>query len=295
MFEPVAKRLVVTGASGFLGGHVVPLLVDRGWQVSALVRSDKAADAVTALGAEPLEGDLDRPASVIDAFGRSGSNVLANLASLGFGHAATVVTAAERTGLHRAVFVSTTGIFTGLNPPSKRVRVEAERCIRDSALAWTIVRPTMIYGTPGDRNMWRLLQLLRRTPIVPLPGGGRRLQQPVHVDDLAHGIVVAIGVPTAIGKAYDLAGPAPLSFRDVVKQAAQALGRRAVVVPVPAAPLLWGLRWVEAAGRRAPIKAEQIERLLEDKAFDIDPARRDLGYAPRTFAEGITAEAQMTR
>jgi len=219
--------------------------------------------------------------------------VLVNLASLGFGHAGTIVGAAERAGLHRAVFVSTTAIFTNLNAPSKRVRLDAERCIGDSSLSWTIVRPTMIYGTPRDRNIWRLLQMLRRTPIVPIPGGGRRLQQPVHVDDLAGTIVAAIDGPEAVHQAYDLAGPEAISFRTVVEQAAAGLGRRAVVVPLPGPPLVAGLRWLEAKGRTAPIKAEQVERLLEDKAFDIGPARRDLGYAPRSFSAGVAAEARM--
>lgn len=270
---------------------MVPLLLDRGWQVAALVRSDRAAAVVTGLGAEPLEGDLDRPESISEAFGRSRSGVLVNLASLGFDHAQSIVTAAERSGLHRAIFVSTTAIFTSLNVPSKLVRLEAERRIRESSLDWTIIRPTMIYGTKRDRNMWRLLQLLRRTPVVPVPGGGRRLQQPVHVADLAEAIVAAIDAEAAVGQAYDVAGPHALTFRRVVKEAAGGLGRRAVVVPVPATPLLAVLRRLEAAGRRAPVKAEQIERLLEDKAFDIGPAQRDLGYRPRSFQAGIAAEA----
>jgi len=285
------RRALVTGASGFLGGHVVPLLLEGGWQVSALARTDQAAQVVTTLGAEPLHGDLDRPESVIEAFGSSGSTVLVNLASLGFGHASSIVSAAEQAGLQRAVFISTTGIFTSLNAESKAVRIDAERQIQKSVLSWTLIRPTMIYGTDRDRNMWRLLQLLRRVPIVPAPGGGRHLQQPVHVADLADAIVSAIDVTAAVGRAYDVAGPEAISFRRVVKEAGLALGRRAAVLPVPAAPLLAVLRRLEAAGRRGPLKAEQVERMLEDKVFDIGSARRDLGYRPRSFQEGIAAEA----
>lgn len=291
MADPTAQRAFVTGGSGFLGGHVVRLLVAHGWQVSALARSPHAAREVAALGAEPVEGDLDRPETIGKAFAGRDDAVLVNLASLGFGHAHPIVTAAEQAGLRRAVFVSTTGIFTNLNPASKAVRIEAERLIRESSLDWTIIRPTMIYGTDGDRNMWRLLQLLRRTPIVPVPGGGSRLQQPVHVADLASAIVGAVATSAAVGQAYDVAGPEALPFRRVVQEAAAGLGRRAVVVPLPAAPLLAVLRRLEAAGRRPPVKAEQVERLLEDKAFDIGPAQRDLGYRPRTFRAGIAAEA----
>ena len=291
MSLPESTSVHVTGASGFTGSHVVPLLLARGFQVSALCRSDSAAAQVRKLGARPITGDLDDAASVERAFRESGASHLLNIASLGFGHGETIVTAAENAGLHRAVFVSTTAIFTKLNAPSKVVRTAAEATITSSSLDWTIVRPTMIYGTPGDRNMWRLLRLLRRSPLVPAPGGGRNLQQPVHVDDLAQAIVAALDAEAAVGRAYDVAGPDPLTFRQVVGTAATAVGRRPRFVPLPGRALVKALQTVERSGRTLPIKAEQVERLLEDKAFDISAARADLGFAPRSFAEGITAEA----
>src|SRR5205085_5177203 len=102
-----------------------------------------------------------------------------------------------------------------------------------SALDWTLVRPTMIYGTPADRNIARLLRLLRRAPLVPLPGGGRSLQQPVHVDDVADAIVRALERDPSIGRAYDLGGPEPLTLRELVQDAARAVGRRPWLVTVP--------------------------------------------------------------
>ncbi len=289
----MTRRVLVTGASGFLGGHVVPLLVSGGEEVVALARSVAAAHRVNELGANPVAGDLDDPASVDHAFADSGADTLVNLASLGFGHAPTIVAAAEEAGIKRAVFMSTTAIFTNLNAGSKQTRQSAENVIEASALEWTIVRPTMIYGTPADRNMVRLLRLLRRTPFVPVPGGGQRLQQPVHVEDLARAVVAALYAPAAIGEAYDVAGPEPLTFGSVIEQAAEALGRRARLVPVPLAPLAASLRLYERVVARPRFKAEQLERLAEDKAFDISPAIRDLGFEPRSFAEGIRQEAAM--
>ena len=292
MTLPAGTPVHVTGASGFTGGHVVPLLVARGYDVSALCRSDDAARIAESRGARAILGDLDDPASLEAAFASSGAAHLVNIASLGFGHAPTIVAAAEASGLRRAVFVSTTAIFTKLNAPSKAERTAAEATITSSALEWTIVRPTMIYGAPGDRNMWRLLRLVRRSPVVPMPGGGRNLQQPVHVDDLAQAIVAAVERPVAIGRAYDVAGPDALTFRQVVEQAGHAVGRHPRGLPLPARPMIRVLGAFERrTGRHLPIKAEQIERLIEDKAFPIDAARADLGHTPRPFAEGITAEA----
>jgi nucleoside-diphosphate-sugar epimerase len=283
----------MTGASGFLGGYVARHLIARGHAVSALARSEVAAARVAELGATPVPGDLDDPRSLDDAFAASGAHALVNVASLGFGHAPAIVAAAEEAGLKRAVFVSTTAVFTGLDASSKAVRLAAEETIRASALEWTIVRPTMIYGAPGDRNMARLLGLLRRSPFVPLPGGGHGLQQPVHVEDLAGAVVAAVEAPVAVGKAYDVAGPEPLAFRQVVQQASAAVERSPRLLPVPLRPAVSVARAYERVARRPRLTAEQLQRLGEDKAFDITAARRDLGFDPRPFSVGIAQEAAM--
>jgi uncharacterized protein YbjT (DUF2867 family) len=286
-------KALVTGGSGFLGASVIPLLREGGHDVVALARSGTAADRIRGLGASPIGGDLDDPVSLDASFGAAQADALVNLASLGFGHAPAIVAAAEGAAIERAVFVSTTAIFTRLDAGSKSVRQAAEDTIRASALRWTIVRPTMIYGTPGDRNMARLLVALRRWPVFPLPGGGRRLQQPVHVDDVAAAVVSAVEADVAVGKAYDVAGPEALSLRALVEQAAAAAGTSPRLIPVPLTPLVAGARLYELVAKRPRLRAEQLERLAEDKAFDIGPARADLAYDPRPFEQGIKEEASL--
>lgn len=290
----MSGRVHVTGGSGFLGRFVLPRLREQGHDVWALARSDAAARKVEALGATPVRGDLDDGVDHLTAaFRTGGGRALVNLASLGFGHAPTIVAAATTAGLRRAVFVSTTALFTELAAPSKALRTAAEADICASALDWTIVRPTMIYGTPEDRNMWRLLRLLRRLPVVPLPGGGSNLHQPVHVADLADAVVSALATEAAAGKAYDVAGPDALTFRQIVAGAAAAVGRSPKTLTVPAAPVIAALARLEATGRSLPVTAEQVARLVEDKAFDISLAMTDLGFSPRSFDDGIRAEARM--
>jgi hypothetical protein len=180
-------------------------------------------------------------------------------------------------------------------------RLAAEDEIRISDLSWTILRPTMIYGAAGDRNLSRLLVLLARLRgapvpraaplVVPLPGGGRQLQQPVHVADLAGAVLTAVERPEAARHRYEVAGPEPLTFAEVLRASAAAVGRPVHLVPVPLAPLIALTRGYERVSRRPRIRVEQWQRLAEDKAFPIDAAARDLDYAPRPFAEGIRAEA----
>ena len=299
-------RLVVTGGSGFLGRFVLDEAVRRGYEVAALARSPAAARVVRALGAQPVCGDLAAPgpaaaAALAQAF--TAGDVLVNLASLGFGDAPAIVAAAERAQVRGAVFVSTTAVTTTLPAATKRVRLAAEQRIAESALDWIILRPTMIYGAPGDRNLSRLLPLLCRLPVLPVPGG-RHLQQPVHVADVAHAVLAAaelIGADLASagpdgakpgGVTYDLAGPVPLTFGELLRTAGQAVGSRTRFVPVPLPPVLAAARGYELVSRSPRIRAEQVRRLAEDKAFGIRAAARDLGFAPRSFAAGIRSEAR---
>jgi uncharacterized protein YbjT (DUF2867 family) len=286
-------RLLVTGGSGFLGGYVLREAAARGHETIALARSAAAGWSVAANGAQPIAGDLDRAREVDEAFTAAWADALVCLASLGRGHGPGIVAAAEEAGLTRAVFVSTTAVTTTLDPPTKAVRLAAEQQIRGSGLDWTILRPTMIYGAPGDRNLSRLLVLLRRTPVLPVPAVGACLHQPVHVADVATAVLDALARPAAIGSTYTVAGPEPIPFADLLRTCARAVRSRTRLVPVPLAPLVTLVRGYELASRHPRIRVEQLRRLAEDKAFGIDDAVRDLGYAPRRFDAGIEAEARM--
>ena len=285
-------RLLITGGSGFLGGYVLREASRRGHETVALARSPAAALAVAGLGAEPVAGNLDDAGQLSRLFAAGRCEALVNLASLGFGHAPAIVAAASEAGIGRAVFVSTTAVTTTLAAPTKRVRLAAEQRIRASALKWTILRPTMIYGAPGDRNLSRLLALLHRAPLLPVPGGGRHLQQPVHVADVADAIVCAAERPAAAGMTYDIAGPEALTFAEILRTSARAVASRTRFLPVPLTPLVALVRGYERLTPHPRIRAEQLLRLAEDKAFAIDSAARDLGFCPRPFAAGIRAEAQ---
>jgi uncharacterized protein YbjT (DUF2867 family) len=285
-------RLLVTGGSGFLGRYVLREAARRRHETVALARSETAAALVADRGAQPLDGDLDQPDALPAIFASARCDMLVNLASLGFGHAPAIVAAAEHAGLKRGVFVSTTAITTTLPAPTKRIRLAAEQEIRSSALEWTILRPTMIYGAPGDRNLSRLLALLKRAALLPVPGR-RHLQQPVHAADLAEAVLAAAERSAAAGQSYDLAGPEPLTFDELLRTSARAVGSTTRLVPVPLAPLVALARGYEHISQHPRIKVEQLERLAEDKAFRIDDAVRDLDYAPRPFEDGIALEAAL--
>lgn len=279
-------KILLTGATGFTGSYVLRRLVAEGMTPRCLVRA--RSDVGELQGAETVVGDLGDAASLARAF--DGIDTLINTASLGFGHAPALVAAAERAGVRRAIFISTTSIFTSLNTTSKGTRLAAEETIQRSRLEWTILRPTMIYGSPRDRNMIRLIRYVRRWPVMPVIGDGRYLQQPVYVDDVAAAVMLALRSEKAIHRAYNIAGAKPLTFNDVVDTVARLLGRRMRRIHFPARPIIATLQWLERRRLRLPIKAEQLQRLNENKAFPWTDAATDFGYAPIDFEEGMRRE-----
>jgi nucleoside-diphosphate-sugar epimerase len=271
----VSDRILIVGATGFLGGFVTARLADR--DPIALVRPTSETASIprqvtTRTGA--LEADLP-----LEDIG-----TLVYCASMGFGHVPGLVRQLEASGVKRAIFISTTAIFTLLGSRSRAVRLEAETAVMSSGMDWTILRPTMIYGTGADRNISRLLRFLKRSPIFPVCGNG--LWQPIYVADLADAVASALDSPHTSRRAYNVAGAEPLRFTDLVRTAARAIGRHVALVRVP-------LEAAVLVSRLAPIVTpEQIRRLAEDKAFPYTEATRDFGFAPRTFAEGVAKEAE---
>jgi uncharacterized protein YbjT (DUF2867 family) len=163
------------------------------------------------------------------------------------------------------------------------MRLDAEAAVQAASVDWTILRPTMIYGTARDRNISRLLRYLKRWPVFPLCGNA--LWQPIYVEDLADAVIAALDTPATTGKAYNLAGAEPITFADLVRTAAHAVGRRIVLLPVPLEAAVLAARLTRIVG------TEQVRRLAEDKSFSIADATRDFNFAPRSFADGVRLEA----
>jgi len=281
-------KVCVVGGTGFTGSYVVKRLLDKKLDVSCLVRPTSSLASIPESRVQRVVGDLDDPRSLENAF--AGSEALIFVASMGFGQVPGVIEELKRSQIRRAVFFSSTSIFTKLNPLSKGLRMAAEEAVKLSGLDYTILRPTMIYGDGRDRNIARLIRYVAGHRLILVPGSGTRMQQPVFVDDLAGAAVASILSPCSVGKEYELSGREPITFTRMIEEIGQRLGRGVRRLHLPIRPIILGLRLSERIGLKLPIKAEQIERLEEDKAFDWSRAADDFGYDPRSFEQGLDHE-----
>jgi uncharacterized protein YbjT (DUF2867 family) len=284
-------RILLTGATGLLGGALLGLLLAEGHDTRCLIRADSPnASRFDGERVEILRGDVAREEDLYRAL--RGADALLHVAGIEYAH--PVLSAAGRAGVERILIVGSTSAHSAYAFRSGP-KLEMEELVRRSGLAWTILRPSMIYGSERDRNVHRLLRFLDRSPVFPVFGPGTNLWQPVYHEDCARGVFEALRRPVAVGRSYDLPGAEPLAYLDLVKTAAAALGRSPRIVRLPIEPVRLALAAAERLRLPLPVDSGQVMRLREDKAYPYERARRDLDYAPRPFKEGVALEVARLR
>jgi nucleoside-diphosphate-sugar epimerase len=312
-------RVLVTGATGFTGGHLARHLRRLGYEVRALVRRPQTAEALHAHGVEALAGDLSDPATLAPAL--SGVDVAFNIAAIyrqaglpretyarvNAQAVGDLVHAAARAGTRRVVHCSTVGVHGDIeHPPAdedapfspgdvyQETKLAGERLAAEAAsqsgIELTIVRPSGIYG-PGDRRLLKLFRGVARRRFVIL-GDGRIFYHLTFIDDLVEGIRLAGEVPAAAGRTYILAGPDVTTLEELVGIIAAEAGVNPVRWHLPVWPF-----WVAGAacetlcapfGIEPPLYRRRVDFFTKSRAFRIDRARRELGYAPAVgLREGV--------
>lgn len=200
----------------------------------------------------------------------------------------------EASGARRVVALSSTSRFTKVGSGDAAENAVAAKLIESEArvqawagargIEWVILRPTLIYGLGGDKNISEIARFVRRFGCFPLLGRAQGLRQPVHAEDVATACVAALQAPAAMNRAYNISGGETLAYREMVARVFKALRRPVRLVTVP----LWAFRLAVSMLRSVPRyrhwSAAMAERMNRDLVFDHSEAVHDLGFKPRGFA-----------
>jgi nucleoside-diphosphate-sugar epimerase len=276
--EPLKTPVLVLGATSLIGRFAVPRLQAAGIAFHPLSRNADRPGWVKADLADPdLASKLPDCPTVLSL-----SPVW---------HLPQALPALRAKGMQRLVAFSSTSVFTkAASPDSYELGVvkrlaDGEAAVRAfceaNGVAWTILRPTLIYAEGQDQNVTRLARMIRKLGVLPLAGAGAGLRQPVHADDLAAAAIAAAASAAAHNKAYDLPGGETLTYRRMAERVFEGLGRRPAIVSAPEA--LWKLAFALARPLLPGATAQMGARMSEDLAFDGAPAARDFGWNPRGF------------
>lgn len=276
-----APRALVFGGSGQIGERLLTRLLNRGWQVTAWSRQPRAARS----GLIWRQGDLAVPAAAGETFEAIFSCGPLDHFARWYGenpvHAPRIV-AFGSTSLE----VKQHSVDAAERDVAQRL-AHAEQALFSAAQARgataTVLRPTLVYGAGRDKTLTQIAGLAQRTGAFVLPANATGLRQPVHVDDLASAALAVVGQPATQQRSYAVGGGEVLAYTQMVQRVLAALPRPARLYQVP--PGLFGVALTAAhrLGRLRGMNAAALQRMREDLVFDLEPARRDFGYAPRAF------------
>ncbi len=316
-------KALVTGGTGFVGGHLIEALERRGDEVTALIRSPAKAERRLAPGTETVRGDLHdlealRAATagrdvVYHVAGQVAARGEAEFLRTNVEGTRNLVEAAARGGRPRLVLVSSLAAagpsvpgrpLEGDEPPRPvtaygRSKLAGEEVVRASALEWTIVRPPMVYG-PRDTEVLKVFQLAR-LGIGAVFGDGSQELSAVYGPDLAEALAAAAASEAAVGRTYCACHPERFTSGEFVRAVGRALGRRVRVLRLPGGFSRLLLAAIGAAARtagRATILDRDKANELLQPAWTGDPAplSRDTGWRARhDLAAGLSATAAWYR
>jgi uncharacterized protein YbjT (DUF2867 family) len=269
--------ILTVGANGRVGSEVVRQLREQGRPVRALCRSEVKAKPLRDAGVEIVLGDLANQHAVETAC-RGVDTIISTMTSLnpralravyqpeiieGDGHRHLLETA-RQAGVHQVIYLSAIGVEHPEAPRQFQVKRQVEEAVRSSGLPYAILRPSGFM-----ENLLPMIQGVKRSPIIPMPGKGTAPITYIAVEDIARVPVQAIGHPEAQASTIEYGGPAHLSNQQCAQIAARVFGRSARILPIPLAlfqivgtlaqPVWPGLReffailrFVDRHGLRAP-------------------------------------------
>jgi NADH dehydrogenase len=290
-------KVLVTGASGFIGQSMVARLAAIGHEVRALVRRPDGVPGrprVEAFAGDLLDaGSLDRAAEGMDAVIHlacaTGVADEAQVRRVNVDGTRALLDAAQRHGVRRFVFVSTISATRVRMGPYGRTKREGEAMVAHSGLEWVTVRPSLVYGTAPVGLFATLAGYLRSLPVVPVIGSGTIELDPIHVDDVCEVLAQCVTRPDVVGKTYDLLGPDRVTFNEFLDRLARELDIRKPVVHIPGGIALLMASMLGLVSKRPPVSVDNVLGMTSPARVDRAPARRDFAIRWTPLVDGLEA------
>jgi len=289
--------ILVTGGTGFVGSHLIKRMRQEGFPVRALVRNPAKATVLRNLGVEVLPGDVADKSSlekavqgierVVHLVGIIQEAPGATFRGVHVDGTRNLTEAARKAGVRHFLYQSALGTRANATSRYHRTKWEAEELVRGSGIPSTILRPSLIYG-PGDQFTIRLSEMIRLSPVLPVIGSGRSKVQPLFINDMASCIMKAVSSDAYVNELYELGGPEQLSYEEVTRAIAAALGISRPALHLPLFFMQSMAQVMETVLPKPPVTTDQLIMLQEDTVCSMKDIRDAFGVEPITFQKGLS-------
>lgn len=289
--------MLLTGATGLTGGLMLQKIavLQPGYEMNCLVRPTSNCDLINSLNLKLTYylGDSTIPSTWDTVLSQQIFTTIIHLVQLR--QIPTLINSLSKfQQTPRLIIIGTTGVYSKYNQYSAEYK-QAEEVLSQYEGSYCLLRPTMIYGSPKDKNLHKLIRFCYRYQFFPIFGQGNNLLQPIHAEDLAQAIVSVMLNPNITG-AYDLSGGTVVTLVELIALVEKILEKSVYPLQIPYALGLWSATIIEKIlGKRSPIRREQVLRLQEDKAYPHESATRDFDFAPRSLDTGLREEVDIMR
>jgi len=295
-------KILITGASGFLGAETVARAARLGHDVRAMIRQNSPRERLALPASQLYVGDMTQPETFPGAVaGMEGVIHCAAVTATGatdeelsrrvnIDGTVRLFQAAKAAGVRRWIQISSMSAHPATTSAYGMTKLAADEFLRAVAPppAWTILRPSLIYGPGGGKGLVdKTVKLLEKLPLMPILGAGREPIRPVYVGDVAEAAIECLEREVAIGKTYMLGGADEVSLNEFMAELARARGlkRPLIHIPLPLAMVL--ARAFSILLKNPPITVDNVKGVREAQRVEQEPAERDLGYRPLGLREGL--------
>ncbi|MGA7864839.1 MAG: complex I NDUFA9 subunit family protein [Stellaceae bacterium] len=297
----MAGTITVFGGTGFIGRHLVALLLRSGKTVRMAVRHPgrvKTPPAEATNSLEIVQADILDDTSVGSAI--MGADAVFNLVgiltetsaqtyrAIHLEGARRVALAAQNHGVMRVIHMSALGSSPRSPAMSDRTKAEGEEAVRAAFPQATVVRPSLVFGE-DDHFFSRFAAMIGSSPLVPLIGGGTTKFQPVFIGDMVAGMAEVVRRPDTAGKTYEFGGPQVYSFKELLELLMTALNRHRILLPIPFALAEMQAAFLELLPN-PPLTRDQVRLLKTDKVVSgTESTLGDLGVQSHRLEEFLAA------